>query len=370
MKKKVIIFHLAHFDQKVGGAEKQLKYISEFLNQRDLDVHYVYLNRGGKKVAEKNISLHPIYYNPLTKSRFGKLWFLYFFNIKSLILRLKPNVIITRTNSSWAGICSIFAKKYSIIHYHFIAHDNDVNLKTANIPKFKIFDKIEKKITSEVFNNNSKIITQNEYQKKQLKLNYGISSKKFTQAIKLSNKKIFKNTGKINIIWIGNLKPKKNPNEFFKLVDFYKNNNILYFNLIGGDNAKIYSKKIKKLNKLENFKYFGELPYNKVRSILSKTDILISTSFSEGFSNTFLEAMSLKNTVISYHSNPDQILTKNKIGFLSKNLESTTKILDEFLLNRKSLEKICNSAHNYTKHNHNQQEIYSKIFHNLFQIRN
>lgn len=362
MKKKVIIFHLAHFDQKVGGAEKQLKYISEFLDERDLDVHYVYLNRGAKKVAEKNISLHPIYYNPVTKSRFGKLWFLYFFNIKALILRLKPNLIITRTNSSWAGICSIFAKKYSIIHYHFIAHDDDVNLKTASIPKFKIFDRIEKKITSEVFNNDSKIITQNEYQKKQLKLNYGVSSKKFTQAIKLSNKKISKDSEKINIVWIGNLKPKKNPNEFFKLVDFYKNNKLLYFNLIGGDKENIYTKKIKKLSKLENFKYFGELSNYEVTSILSKSFILISTSLSEGFSNTFLEAMSLKNIVISYNSNPDKILTKNKIGYLSNNFKHTISIIDKLLNERHLLMNMTEGAYNYVLEKHNLEKIYSKIF--------
>ena len=235
-------------------------------------------------------------------------------------------------------------------------------MKTASIPKFKIFDRIEKKITSEVFNNDSKIITQNEYQKKQLKLNYGVSSKKFTQAIKLSNKKISKDSEKINIVWIGNLKPKKNPNEFFKLVDFYKNNKLLYFNLIGGDKENIYTKKIKKLSKLENFKYFGELSNYEVTSILSKSFILISTSLSEGFSNTFLEAMSLKNIVISYNSNPDKILTKNKIGYLSNNFKHTISIIDKLLNERHLLMNMTEGAYNYVLEKHNLEKIYSKIF--------
>jgi glycosyltransferase involved in cell wall biosynthesis len=74
---------------------------------------------------------------------------------------------------------------------------------------------------------------------------------------------------------------------------------------------------LEKLKSLPNVKFAGFLHRQQVRPFLAKARFLLNTSHYEGFSNTFLEAMSVGTPIISSHKvNPDAILTQYQLGIV------------------------------------------------------
>ena len=78
---------------------------------------------------------------------------------------------------------------------------------------------------------------------------------------------------------------------------------------------------LQKLKELPNVRFVGFLQREQVLPFLSKARFLLNTSHYEGFSNTFLEAMSVGTPIISNRNvNPDDIITKFELGIIYENL--------------------------------------------------
>lgn len=56
---------------------------------------------------------------------------------------------------------------------------------------------------------------------------------------------------------------------------------------------------------------------NKVLSFLSKSHLLLNTSYYEGFYNTFLESLSVKTPIVTTQAvDPNNFIQKNNLGFI------------------------------------------------------
>ena len=74
-----------------------------------------------------------------------------------------------------------------------------------------------------------------------------------------------------------------------------------------------------KLKELPNVQFAGFLQREQVLPFLSKARFLLNTSHYEGFSNTFLEAMSVGTPIMSSDKvNPDSIITDYNLGIVYK----------------------------------------------------
>lgn len=79
---------------------------------------------------------------------------------------------------------------------------------------------------------------------------------------------------------------------------------------------------IRKLRELPNVHFLGFLNREEVLPFLAKAKFLLNTSHYEGFSNTFLEAMSVATPIItSQNVNPDNIISDNKLGLIFRDAE-------------------------------------------------
>jgi glycosyltransferase involved in cell wall biosynthesis len=78
---------------------------------------------------------------------------------------------------------------------------------------------------------------------------------------------------------------------------------------------------LQQLKQLPNVRFVGFLERDQVLPYLAKAKFLLNTSHYEGFSNTFLEAMSVGTPIItSENVNPDHIITKHKLGIVYKDV--------------------------------------------------
>lgn len=165
------------------------------------------------------------------------------------------------------------------------------------------------------------VLCQNEYQ-------YNIIRNEFPDkmATKISNPIFIKNIdnavevqSRQYIAWLGLYQYQKNLQLLYEIAGLLKNEQFLIAGKEGtnyDDDTHYY---LCKLQELPNVQFAGFLHREQVLPFLSKAKFLLNTSHYEGFSNTFLEAMSVGTPVISSHKvNPDSIITEYNLGIVYK----------------------------------------------------
>jgi glycosyltransferase involved in cell wall biosynthesis len=119
------------------------------------------------------------------------------------------------------------------------------------------------------------------------------------------------------IAWLGLYQYQKNLKLLFEIASVLKEEQ---FHIAGkeeescDEDTRFY---LKKLQELPNVKFIGFLNREQVLPFLANARFLLNTSHYEGFSNTFLEAMSVGTPIISSEKvNPDEIITQFGLGII------------------------------------------------------
>lgn len=359
--KTIVFLHPSHWEQAMGGAELQIFCLAKFLQDNCYDVHFIFENRSGLIKNKDNFILHPIDRIPF-KKHLGSIWFLYRTKINTLLDFINPDFIYTRGALSWSGIASIYVRKKKIKHIWAIASDRNLSINFNKKMLLRPFDIVEYEFLKVAFKESSHILTQNNYQNGMLFKRYKRNGIKISQLGTIeSDKRIVKPENIVNILWIGNLKPIKRPDLFLKLVQEQKSNINHQFYMVGKISSK-YEKLISEVSKeTTSFQFLGELPLEEVNMLLEKSHILINTSDAEGFSNTFVQAWMRNVVVLSINSNPDQIITKNRIGFIESDYKMINQRLDWLFKNKLELSKKGEKSRNYAIKNHDAGIILPKI---------
>jgi glycosyltransferase involved in cell wall biosynthesis len=142
---------------------------------------------------------------------------------------------------------------------------------------------------------------------------------------KINSKKNYFNfpSNKTNILWIGTLTPLKGTSDLFDIISTV-NSKKEYEEKINwiiagiGPDQKIVTNLLSKFN---NINYLGFVDYEKVPSLINKSDLIISTSKVETFSFITIEANTLDKPVFSYRtSGQTDIIENNVNGILINDL--------------------------------------------------
>jgi len=173
---------------------------------------------------------------------------------------------------------------------------------------------------------------------------------------------------KMNVLFLGRFSPEKRPLDFLKVAKEFANDKDIQF-FMGGDG--ILKKEIDlfiKRNRLKNVKLLG---FVKPESTLINSDILVMTSEVEGFPMAALEAMSMKNVVISTNVGEiDKIVLNNKNGFVISEVGGIKAIKEKisyFQNNRNALREMQDSARIHVLENYDVKYMtkgYLEIFSN------
>ena len=119
---------------------------------------------------------------------------------------------------------------------------------------------------------------------------------------------------------------------------------------------------------LQNLTFSGKVLFGEIGGYFQKAKILVNTSDSEGFPNTFVQAAAAGTAILSYTVNPDEFLTRYNCGISC--LADMDKLRQglAFLLENSRYLEIGQNGRKYAEQIHDITKIiehYKTIFRSL-----
>ncbi len=125
------------------------------------------------------------------------------------------------------------------------------------------------------------------------------------------------------VAWVAMLRQHKRPDV---LIEIARKLPAIRFVVCGGPStlmsAPDYSERIiNELRKTANIEYLGQVPPDKAQQLIAEAALLLSTSDTEGFPNTFVQAWSSGTPVVSLKIDPDHNIQRLGLGAVSRTVE-------------------------------------------------
>lgn len=358
--KKKLIFLLPNFS--IGGAGNSILNICKNIDHKKYEIYIISLGKNYYKNDFKKIKVRVL---ELKFKRFIYSILKIFFMLKKLSKKSAKVILISNINYSNVISC-IFFKPFINLKLILIERTpiQELNFYYSNkefIKKkiIKIFIKFFYKYADIRIGNSNKV-------SKDLKLLCGakvITVTPFIKIIKIKKK----NNNIKNITWIGRFSKEKNIDDLILSLKFFKN---LKFCLKIITNTKFDFNKYKfDINLKKKIKI---LQFNKIKlnNIYKSTDILISTSYYEGFPNVVAEAINYNCLIITSKSYGGivELVKNSSYGLMyevnnSKNLGLQIKLaINDYKSQNNKIIKAKNNLINLAKHNNGK---YNDIFKSL-----
>jgi glycosyltransferase involved in cell wall biosynthesis len=127
------------------------------------------------------------------------------------------------------------------------------------------------------------------------------------------------------IIWVANLKSRKNPEAYIDLARSLQDTGIDFL-MVGKIISSKYNNLLNDSFLPPNVQYLGTKQYPEVNGIIQEALFLVHTTYGpEGFPNVFIQAWLQGKPVVSLYCDPDNLIQNNKLGYFSRNVEQLIK---------------------------------------------
>jgi glycosyltransferase involved in cell wall biosynthesis len=204
-----------------------------------------------------------------------------------------------------------------------------------------IFGFLDRTIRKYVIRNASQIICQAEYQNILMQSNYGRKCDLILPNIHPMPNNTIKKTLPTKIVWVANFKQLKQPELFIQLAEKFLYSHQTKFIMIGKPSSGAWQEQLfKKMNRLSNLEYRGELSIDEVNELLRGSHILVNTSRYEGFSNAYIQAWMRKVPVVTLNCDPDDLIKTKKMGFHSKTFQQMVQDVRNLVENKQLREEM------------------------------
>ncbi len=368
---KRILFVMPYFikDNFGGGAEVQAYLTAKNLS-KTFQVYYLTSNPLKKESFEivDNINVFRVLKNTSIFAIFDFPKIIYY------LFKLKPHFVYLRMNYPFLLPVGIFSKFIGAKTFWFATEDITIDY-FYNVKVFFKYAKGYKKVYKLPFLFLNYLlydicfvlglylmdlrVVQNRYQKELIKRKFKLNGQIIYSIIEIEEENVKKSKEPL-IIWVSHLSERKQPQLFIEIA---KNLPNYKFIMIGSDSHNYPKEKILKI-KPNNLEYIGRLSLEETNKYFKEAWILVNTSKKEreGFPNTFLQAFKYKTIVVSLEVDPDDILKKYKIGFLTENVENAIKVIKEIIENENLRNETINRAYNYLIKNHKIDNVLKLFF--------
>lgn len=118
---------------------------------------------------------------------------------------------------------------------------------------------------------------------------------------------------KETILWVGRSAKIKRPDFFIKLARQFPKEHFVMICQKNIDDTE-YSSLVLMAEGTQNLEFYEHVPFDQVNRYFLKAKVLVNTSDSEGFPNTFIQAGIAKAAILSLHVNPDDFLERYRCG--------------------------------------------------------
>jgi glycosyltransferase involved in cell wall biosynthesis len=301
-----------------GGAERQLSLIASELSDQ-LNVSFIVGDFGQPAIKEKgNITLYRAYRRDSSAKTFERVF--HFWKLFRAMKQADADVYVYRGHPRKAAVTFFLAKFLGGSWVYNLANDSNVNQDYNNIsPIFQRFVNICLRGADE-------IIAQTEYQQQQLRNHFDTTSTVVPNGYPTSEAEIPFDDRKY-FLWVGRLDPdQKRPHRFLDIANRLEDTSFQIAGIDGPDPA--YNMTIRNRAKtINNVKFLGYVPPDKIHEYYRSALALVSTSDYEGFPNTFLESWRVGTPVMSLTVDPGRYIDVDMTGYCEDSFELLTKNL-------------------------------------------
>lgn len=283
-----------------GGASIQMLAISTELSKQEGNNVFCLVPKISNSLNNTNLRLVEVF--NVKKNILGTI---YLFHKK--IKQEYPDVIIQHGLTLFSCLLSLYCKFFKIKFIFMFASDLEVKGKYQSSSKKCFLFKF-------LLRNTNLLITQNKYQQKYLLSSYNLGSHLMYMGFPIRE---IKDVDRNSILWIGRCDPVKQPEIF---IDLARKNLDLNFVMICPKVNEEYFQKIKKsIKDIKNLLFIDYVHFKGTWSYFDKAKVFVNTSKSEGFPQTFIQAVACGVPVVSLNVNPDNFITDYMCGFVCNN---------------------------------------------------
>ncbi|MDA7558634.1 glycosyltransferase family 4 protein [Flavobacteriaceae bacterium] len=358
---------LWHISERGGGAEVQANYLAQELVERGYSVSYICQTTKNAKAntttVVNGVQIH--WLKPAKKF----IWLNNKAYLKVLKL-VKPEVIIQRNSSPILWASAKYSKKSSAKliwvcsdnlapFYNFFTkrYKSRNTIKELGPVKYSVFY-LNAIISDKLRNSAMKCVyvafSQNEFQKLKIKKNFGLDSFKIISGHPLPDKTTVALNSKTmkNILWCANWGKHKRPELFVALARNMADSNYNFI-MIGGHSDKGYVDQLLK-DCPKNLKVTGQLSFEDALSYFNEASLFVNTSTpdGDGFPNTFIQSWLRGVPVLSFGFNPDEVITKNQLGFVVPSVNDAKDTCSQLLENEIAYANLSINVLDYANRNH------------------
>lgn len=150
------------------------------------------------------------------------------------------------------------------------------------------------------------------------------------------------------VIWVANLKPRKNAEAFLELADRLPDLGVDFL-MIGKIQDRSYHYMETASLSRSNFHFLGPKRLEEVNGILESSLFLVHTCDPEGFPNNLIQAWLQGKPTITLYYDPNGFIESNRLGFLSRTPENLIQHTLELTRNADIRQEFGNNALAFAK---------------------
>jgi glycosyltransferase involved in cell wall biosynthesis len=316
--------------QGVGGAEVQVLLIAKELARLGFDVSFVTRSFRQDEI-EPNLPFKLI---PSFHRSEGIPGFRFFYPRVTKVWRAfaeaDADIYLTKGTTLFLALLALFARLNHKKVIYSAAFDTNFDPKKVFPDVSGVHRLRDRLLYSWGLRRCDDVIVENGIQSKSLEENFGrkgtLIYNGFPKAGSLSS-------GDGGILWVARVVEFKNPHLFLNLAKALPDEK---FVMVGGappnasrEQLEFYQKIEAEAKTIPNLDFKGFIPFEKANDEFGRAKLFISTSYEEGFSNTFPQAWSRGVPVISF-INPDNLIVDRKLGWVARNYDEMLDLVSKF----------------------------------------
>ena len=209
------------------------------------------------------------------------------------------------------------------------------------------------------------VITQNVSDREELLQTTGIDSVVIANGHRFAE---LSDVGRQSILWVGRSDRIKGPYRFIDLAKRIPSERfVMICQKATADDS--YDKLIEEAHSVDNLEFIERVDFDEVDRYFQSAKVLVNTSDSEGFPNTFVEACKCGTAILSLNADPDDFLTRFSCGVVCDGNEQQLADGLQSLLDQNRYIEMGKNGRRYAEERHDISKIveqYKEIFKGLF----
>jgi len=362
---KILIIMGEHIDKRIGGAEVQVDMLVQYFIKNGHEIIYLFKDEKRRQYYRVgDVSYYSV------KRAFKGVKLLHYLNIRfinKVIRDEKPSIIYQRGDFHFADIIVRLGKWNKIPVVSGISMERSCYLEKIQINHKIILSLLNRWMKKSYYRKSTLVISQTRKQRNLLKRNYCVESIIIPNGHPIPEGPFMK-SDPVEIVWVANIKPIKQPLKFIQLANSMKALPIRFIMIGRRDDGLLQKEVEEELSKAKNIDYIGEITLDEANEYIEKATLLVNTSISEGFSNTFIQAWMRETPVVSLNSDPDGVITREKLGYLSRDIKKMKEDIKHYLnlkekeksIFRKRVREFANTNYNIEKTGEEHLRAFSK----------